>query len=134
MFVLILLVIIILLGQIYAIFQRYAPVYGVPCIDIENEVLREKVVLLDVRDYNIAANKPVEGVFHLPHAYLKRHYEEIKGKEIVVVVSDRLLLNLSVRFLRRKGFKIVGCYMTACQDQHSQVQVYEERSARCSYD
>lgn len=103
---------ILLVGLLFGIYQRYVPVYGVKLLDIEKETPREHVQLLDVRDYHLAAKYPVQGVFHLPYAYLKRHYGEIGSREIVLVVSDRLLLNLSVRFLRRKGFHIVGCYIT----------------------
>jgi hypothetical protein len=94
----------------YMMYQRYAPIHGVPCVNL-NQVncLKERTVLVDIRDYNLAASKPVNGVFLMPFAYLKRHYEAIEGRDIVLVVSDVLAFNLGVRFLRRKGFNIVGC-------------------------
>ncbi|GAE35535.1 hypothetical protein JCM9157_2647 [Halalkalibacter akibai JCM 9157] len=86
------------------------PVNGINYFDLESDQLRKEVVLVDVRDYNGATKLPVEGVIHLPFAYIKRHFREIKSKEVVLVVSDPILLNLSVRFLRRKGFHVIGCY------------------------
>lgn len=103
---------VLLLGLLLSMYKRYIPVSGVPRLAMANEFKQEHVTYLDVRDYNIADQYPVKGVFQLPYAYLKRHYGEINNKAIVVVASDQLLLNLSVRFLRRKGFDIVGCYLT----------------------
>ncbi|RXT07969.1 sulfurtransferase [Ammoniphilus sp. CFH 90114] len=95
---------------LFTLYRRYVPVGNVPCIDRDQIVPREDVLLLDVRDYNIATMHPVKGVLQLPYAYLKRHYGEIERKDIIIVTSDQLLLNLSVRFLRGKGFSIVGCF------------------------
>jgi rhodanese-related sulfurtransferase len=103
----------ILLVQIYSILQRYVPVYGVSPIDIEHELREDKVALVDVRDYNTTANMSIDGDFHIPYAYLNRHYKDIQKKEVVLVVSDTLLLNLSVRFLRKKGYTIKGYHMIA---------------------
>lgn len=103
---------ILLSALLVILFQRYVPVSGIARLAIADEQMKQHVTYLDVRDYNIADRQPIQGVFQLPYAYLKRHYGEIYTKDVVVVASDQLLLNLSVRFLRRKGFNIVGCCMT----------------------
>ncbi|WP_167577665.1 sulfurtransferase [Ammoniphilus sp. YIM 78166] len=92
------------------VYPRYVPVLGVECMDGEKKTPGD-VEVIDLRDYNQADQPTLQGNIHLPYAYLKRHYGQIKKKKVVVVVADQLSLNLSVRFLRRKGFRVVGYYM-----------------------
>ncbi|MFC3341246.1 sulfurtransferase [Paenibacillus abyssi] len=96
---------------LYSLYQRHIPVHGVPYIDIENAGMNNDAVVLDVRDYSDATKHPVEGVVQLPYAYLNRHAGEIQKRKVLVIVSDRMLLNLTVRYLRRKGFTIMGYYI-----------------------
>ncbi|WP_052144537.1 rhodanese-like domain-containing protein [Halalkalibacter okhensis] len=105
---LVLLIIIILLGILFKVYERVVPVPGVAAFDPKSKKERGETVLLDVRDYDMASKDPVEGSVHLPFAYIKRYVHKIEKKEIVLIVSDQLSLNLSVRFLKRKGFKITG--------------------------
>ncbi len=108
------------------IYPRYVPVFGVQCMDGKKET-PDDVEVIDLRDYNQAGQPFVQGALSLPYAYLKRHYGQIRKKKVVVVVPDQLSLNLSVRFLRRKGFRVMGYYLTnepnkpkcANQDLHS---------------
>lgn len=96
----------------YELFERYVPVYGVN--KIANEVCKEKrinVVCLDVRDYQDAFNNPIEGSKNLPYGYLKRNLKEIEDRDIVIIASDSLLKNLSIRLLRRRGFHILGYFI-----------------------
>ncbi len=104
-------VMLVLVSSLFFIYERYVPVIGIKRIDVPNDNLRENMILLDVRDYHIASKKPIHGeTIHLPLAYLKRYYQDVRGKEIVIVASDLLLVNLSARFLRRKGIKVIGYY------------------------
>jgi rhodanese-related sulfurtransferase len=112
---LILIILLILSGILFVIYERAVPVNGVPSVDIESQKLRAEIVLLDVRDYQLAAKYPVEGAFHLPFAYIKRHFRDISSNQVVIVASDQLLLNLSVRFLKRRGFNVIGSYITSHQ-------------------
>ena len=114
----------ILLWILYVIYERYVPVRGIPTVDIKTQLLGRNLVLLDVRDYNISAKGRVEGVEHLPYAYIKRYYQEIKGRDIVLVVSDQILLNMSARFLRRRRFNIIGYYKVECYTTPSRISVY----------
>ncbi|RXI96139.1 sulfurtransferase [Anaerobacillus alkaliphilus] len=107
---------IILLGIVTIVFlfflyERYVPIIGIRSVDVQTEKFDENVVLLDVRDYNIAFKSPVKEVsIHLPLAYLKRNFQDVRGKNVVVIASDQLLVNLSARFLRRRGIRIIGYY------------------------
>ena len=107
---LVLLIIIILLGILFMVYERVVPVTGVAAFDPKRKKVRKETVLLDVRDYDMASNDPVEGSVHLPLAYIRRYVHKIEMREIVLIVSDQLSLNLSVRFLQRKGFTITGYY------------------------
>lgn len=69
---------------------------------------------MDVRDYNQSYRDPVPGAINIPYAYMKRSYSDISRKNIHVVASDYLERNMSIRFLRKRGFKIVGYSLTGC--------------------
>ncbi|WP_349408539.1 rhodanese-like domain-containing protein [Pseudalkalibacillus sp. SCS-8] len=91
------------------ILKRYVPVWKVP---FKNDWLAENcnsTVILDVRDYNESCNNHIQGAIELPVAYLKRYYKEIPKENILLVASDNREKNVSIRFLRKKGFNIVGC-------------------------
>jgi rhodanese-related sulfurtransferase len=92
----------------FCLYQRYFPVWYVPNLDVANMNYENHIVYLDVRDYQDASHKPVQGAFNLPYAYLKRHHEQISSCQVVVVASDPVLKNLSIRFLKWHGFKVVG--------------------------
>lgn len=96
----------------YSIFYRYFPVTGICCLDIE-QLKPEHLTILDVRDYNISSSDAVTNALNIPYAYLKRYYKEISGKGIILIVSDPLLLNVTVRYLRRKHINVVGYYLKA---------------------
>ncbi|OIJ10526.1 hypothetical protein BKP37_18505 [Anaerobacillus alkalilacustris] len=62
-----------------------------------------------MRDYQVALQKPVQGaVVNLPYAYLKRHHQQISSNQVVVVASDYVSKNLTIRFLKGQGFKVIG--------------------------
>lgn len=92
----------------FYLYQRYFPVWYVPNMDGVNQTAGNHIVYLDVRDYQDASHKPVQGAFNLPYAYLKRHHDQISSCQVVVVASDPVLKNLSIRFLKGHGFKVVG--------------------------
>ncbi|MBD2844206.1 hypothetical protein IDH44_03315 [Paenibacillus sp. IB182496] len=98
---------------IYWSYQRHVPVGGIPQLDLRAAAPElDEAVLLDLRDYRDSARMPADGgAIQLPLAYLGRHYGEIGRRRVVLVVSDRVLLNLGARFLRRKGIAVVGYSM-----------------------
>ncbi|WP_379971248.1 hypothetical protein [Ectobacillus sp. sgz5001026] len=105
-------ILLILLLICYQLYERYVPVYGVNKITNEDckETIRN-VVCLDVRDYQDAYKDPIEGSKNLPYGYLKRYLDEIENRDIVIIASDAILKNISIRLLRRHGFRIQGYYI-----------------------
>jgi hypothetical protein len=95
----------------YSLFYTYIPVKGICCIDIEKPPPDSHITFLDVRDYNVASSDSVSNAINIPYAYLKRYYHEVNSKNVIVIVSDPLLLNVTVRFLKRKNIKVVGYYL-----------------------
>jgi hypothetical protein len=111
--------IIAVLFVVYSMFYRYFPVKGIHCIPPEKIIIDNNLTLLDVRDYNVSSSDTVTNALNIPYAYLKRYYREVSGKSIVLIVSDPLLLNVSVRYLRRKNIQVVGYYLSAEQNINS---------------
>lgn len=66
------------------------------------------MVLLDVRDYNISYKTPIEEAYNIPSAYLKRYYSELPAKDLVLATNLPKSIQADVRFLKRKGFHVVG--------------------------
>ncbi|MBU9714193.1 hypothetical protein [Evansella tamaricis] len=91
------------------VFQRYFPVRGVKMVN--PQTINNDVTVLDIRDYNEAYKNENKGIVNIPLPYLNRFYSEINGEKILVLSSDSVGKNLSVRFLRKKGFKIEGYYI-----------------------
>ncbi len=106
MYIFIFTIIVVIMFYLY---QRHFPVWQVPSLeDCCHNASEKNVVVVDVRDYQDASHKPVQGAYNLPYAYLKRHHNQIAKGEIVVVASDPVLKNLSIRFLKGHGFKVIG--------------------------
>lgn len=103
------LLIILLLPFIY---RRYLPVFGVKA-QVLKENHQSDVRIVDVRDYNEKTGKTHQR-FHIPIAYLHRFYHEIDGKQVHVIASSRIEKNMSIRFLRSKGYKVSG--YTLCNE------------------
>lgn len=95
----------------YLITIRYFPIIGLNYID-KKELDLTTLIKVDVRDYNESYKNPVKGAINVPVAYLKRYYLEIPSKNLIVVASNRLEKNVGIRFLRTKGFKVVGYTIT----------------------
>lgn len=88
------------------IYKRYVPVHGIS--SVSQDLFQENVVLLDLRDYQTTYKCPICHSVNIPFAYLKRYYEEIPDKKIIVLASDTVEKNLAIRFLIRKNFAIQG--------------------------
>jgi hypothetical protein len=96
------------------LFRRYFPIFGVPCISNFKAVKRGNEVILDSRDYNESNQESILGSIQIPYAYLARYHHEIPDGPIHLVVNNRLDRNLSIRFLRKKGFHIQSYSLTKC--------------------
>jgi hypothetical protein len=104
---------VILVGLAASLYKRYVPVPHVPCP--ESGIRDPDLTVVDIRDYNNKAiNMNCDSV-DIPYAYLRRFYNEISPGKIHVIASDRLELNLGIRFLRKKGFQVVSYEMV---EQH----------------
>lgn len=95
------------------IIWRYIPVRGVKCKD--ESTIPETVIHLDVRDYNVAAKDSIPNTVNIPVVYLNRYFQEIESKKVFVYAEDNLEKNVSIRFLRKKGFDVVGYKLTNCK-------------------
>jgi rhodanese-related sulfurtransferase len=96
-----------------ALYRRYYPVSGVPCIDIDDERIKDMIVL-DIRDYNETTEQPIANSLHIPYAYLKRHFSNIPSKSIHIIANDEIEKNLGIRFLRRHGFDVQSYSIIHC--------------------
>ncbi|RCW77134.1 hypothetical protein [Saliterribacillus persicus] len=107
----------------YTFYARYAPIKGVPCIDTKSKTCKNDILKLDIRDYNIASKDPVVDAKVLPVAYLKRHHNELECCRIHVIASDHMEKNIGIRFLKHKGFEVVGYTITTCNCKDKQKKV-----------
>jgi rhodanese-related sulfurtransferase len=89
------------------LYKRYVPVRGVRNNSWEDLDLK-KVAVIDLRDYNESYKTPIKGAKNIPIAYLNRFYNEIPKRELYVIGSSSLEKNIGIRFLRQKGFKVIG--------------------------
>lgn len=91
---------------IIPLYRRYIPVKGIPYQDALQ--METQSVRLDIRDYIVSANQPIEKAIEIPVPYLDRFFREIPSKDVHIIVSDRLEKNIGVRLLRKKGFNVTG--------------------------
>lgn len=93
------------------LYRRYFPVRGIPCKITGHD--KTSTVVLDIRDYNMDTNQDQTSM-HIPYAYLKRFVVEIPHQTVHVIATDRLELNLGLRFLRSRGYKVVSYQISNC--------------------
>lgn len=89
------------------IYNRYFPIKSVPCI--KNGCKNQNATILDIREYHISSKDHADETLKIPFSYLRRYNTEISNHNIHLIASDRVELNLGLRFLLRKGFD-VGSY------------------------
>ena len=107
---------ILIFGIILSVFyKRYCPVSGVQRTEC-SQINREKINIIDLRDYNVSSHSPVYGAKNIPVAYLNRNLNEIPKDNLHIVASGRIEKNVGIRFLRQKGFQVVG--YTIAQENH----------------
>src|SRR5699024_6855495 len=98
---------------LFLAFKRYVPILGMKKYPSLNELYKshKDLALVDIRDFQTSFHDPIEHAYCLPLPYLYRNYQEIKEKQIILIVSDHVERNLSARLLQNKGFKILGYYV-----------------------
>lgn len=106
-------IIFLIIWVVLFLYKRYVPILGIKKIQsIDDLNFRVKdLVLVDTRDYQTSYKNPVNHAICLPLPYLYRHHNEIEGEQVILIVTNRLEKNLSIRILRRKGFNIKGYYI-----------------------
>ncbi|WP_297989340.1 sulfurtransferase [Anoxybacillus sp.] len=109
----------ILMLVLYALYYRYVPVRGVKKLQVLST--HKHVTILDVRDYNEADD--IDGARRIPVAYLKRYYETIPHREVVVIANDALEKNVAIRLLRRYHFSVKGYYIKEKESAHKWTMV-----------
>lgn len=97
---------VIMLLMLPVLYKRYVPVAGTE--EVNECTKNEDILLVDVRDFHEANRNPVSSAVHIPLPYLARHHREISEKAVIVIVSDKVLRNLSIRQLKKYGFEVKG--------------------------
>ncbi|WP_042352379.1 sulfurtransferase [Bacillus massiliigorillae] len=93
-------------------YKRFAPVQGVPCSKVKQEL---PVVIVDLRDYNISDKRPLSSnAINIPVAYLNRHYHEIPSKNVHVIAQNQIEKNMGIRLLRKNGINVMSYTMSNC--------------------
>jgi hypothetical protein len=116
---LILFIIFICLKELY---KRYYPVKGIPCIDQRKQRQDGQITFLDIRDYNEVMKTDGHTSLNIPYAYLKRYYKDIPKNNIHLIAQDPLELNLGLRFLARKGFKVKSYSLSNCSCDQKRIK------------
>ncbi|TWI55887.1 sulfurtransferase [Halalkalibacter nanhaiisediminis] len=103
---------ILLLLFIVSLYKRYYPLKNIPCLEIG--LNDSNTVIVDIRDFNIGMHDEINGTVRIPYAYLKRYYSGIPRENLHVIATNRLELNLGVRFLLRKDFNVTSYEIEEC--------------------
>lgn len=101
----------ITISALIILYKRYFPVFGVPSVDPVEMLKNEGGILLDIRDYNVGDKNSVQKAETIPLAYLTRHYSQVSGKHVYIIAPDKTARNLSIRFMRSKGYVVLGYYL-----------------------
>jgi rhodanese-related sulfurtransferase len=97
--------VVILLGLLTL--RGYVPVLGLNNSKW-SELNKDSISIIDLRDYNDSYKNPISTAINLPIAYLNRYYKDIPNGELHVIVANHFEKNIGIRFLRKKGFRVVG--------------------------
>ncbi|SHF86630.1 hypothetical protein [Ornithinibacillus halophilus] len=99
------------------LYKRHMPVFGVKNIKSNDFISIDDKVILDIRAYNTSCNGTFEVAHCLPISYLNRYYKEIPNKPILLVASDHVEKNLAARFLKSRGYSVIGYYIASEDEQ-----------------
>lgn len=91
----------------FVLYKRYFPVFGAGCIPL-NDLKLDKLKIIDLREYNESYKDPILGSINIPISYLKRNLKDIPNSDLHLIVTSKLEKNISTRYLRKKGYRIVG--------------------------
>ncbi|MFC4403130.1 hypothetical protein [Gracilibacillus xinjiangensis] len=99
---------------IQIVYVRYVPIRGIPCMELIKSDDSDRITL-DIRDYQQSFTDEIDHAIVIPVSYLRRYYHEIPVKRIHIVASDHLEKNIAIRFLKNKGFEVIGYTLTDCK-------------------
>lgn len=99
---------------LYSIYKRYITPCGIKEVD-EESMFDQNIEVLDLRDFHHSNRLPYKGATNIPFPYLKRYYKDLKEIRICVIASDITDINLSSRFLKSKGYDVIGYYLLSEQ-------------------
>jgi rhodanese-related sulfurtransferase len=103
----------LLLVSAYHLYVRYVPVCCIPTLTLQQlrNIGDARVSIVDLRDYNDSSSVHVENAIHVPVAYLKRNYQQLLHKEVIIIASDNITKNIGIRKLKQYGFQVKGAYI-----------------------
>ncbi|ADU28599.1 hypothetical protein Bcell_0313 [Evansella cellulosilytica DSM 2522] len=112
------------------LYMRYYPVASA-CMTLHEVNECKDGVIVDVRDYNMAYKEQFDNKKNIPLPYLHRFYGEIEAKKVIVLSSDIVSRNLSIRFLRKKGFIVIGYSIIDPKNIGSSEHVVNKKRRHC---
>lgn len=102
-----------------SLYNRYMPTYKVEELDIHQVIERKELTVLDIRDFNVSSNDPVPSAVNIPYSYLDRYHHELGSNSVVVISPDTVGKNMTTRFLKRKGYSVIGFHIKEYPFEHS---------------
>lgn len=113
---LLIITVVILLPSLY---KRYVPIKNIPCKKDHDD----STIILDIRAYNEKRVKIDSDItLNIPYAYLERFNKEIPLVDLHVIASDKVEVNLGVRFLLGKGIKVKSYEIVDCLCEKRRVE------------
>ncbi|TWG30843.1 rhodanese [Geobacillus sp. C56-T2] len=100
---------------IVALYRRYGPVKGVLCLPVDQ--VPNRLLIVDLRDYNEINDHMFRHALHIPVAYIKRQLSSIPRQPLHVVAQDAVEKNIGIRLLRSYGYEVKSYSIAACDCQ-----------------
>lgn len=96
---------------IRSLYYRYVPTSKVKERDINQTIEKNEATILDIRDFNVSYRDPISNAVNIPFSYLNRYHHELGSNPIVIISPDTVGKNMSTRFLKRKGYSVIGFHI-----------------------
>ncbi|MED0662108.1 rhodanese [Geobacillus thermodenitrificans] len=106
------LLLIFLIVLVVALYRRYGPVKGVLCLPVDQ--VSNRLLIVDLRDYNEVNDHVFRHALHIPVAYIKRQVPSIPRQPLHVVAQDAVEKNVGIRLLRNYGYEVKSYSIAAC--------------------
>jgi len=106
------LLLIFLIVLVVALYRRYGPVKGVLCLPVDQ--VSNRLLIVDLRDYNEVNDHVFRHALHIPVAYIKRQVPSIPRQPLHVVARDAVEKNVGIRLLCNYGYEVKSYSIAAC--------------------